>query len=345
MEMRWNAVISFARLLRVREWLDSKVTLHLFSALFLIWSGNDADRLEQFVNVHFYILFAAVYLGVNYLINDLADYDVDLAAGKKKEIQKIHKRTAVLLMLVCMLVGIGPVLWRERSIGILVAVAVIYFFGFSYSVRPFRFKERGFMGAVISSFAQRCVPLLVVLSFVRADVPAAVIIILLNFFVGMRYILLHQLVDLRNDRMTGTSTFSTKHPKLAKGLMYWNLAIEGVLIAGMLFYMLGKGGPNIAAAFLALSVLYGILLLVYIKAVRYMLGENIFETFSFVPFEDYYSIILPLALCICLGIGNLFWLADIPLILLLQFRMICVRIGFLRQYFKAIRSNKVGGVM
>ena len=79
-----------------------------------------------------------------------------------------------------------------------------------------------------------------------------------------------------------------------------------------------------------------LLLLLSVRAVRYMLKENVFETFSFVHFEDYYNILLPLWFYACMLTRSAFFLVFLVLLVFMQRKMIKVRGEFLLLYIRKV---------
>lgn len=325
------------QLLRTEEWLDSKISYYLFAMLLLLY--EDGLRFEHFVFVQLCLLFFVCYIAASYLVNDISDIKTDIKSGKKKRIVTLPRAYAFGLLAAVCAVGILPLLCYERSVQSAVLTAVIYFCGFSYSLKPLRLKERGIFGTIWCSAAQKCVPILLVLlrcPFSWRMVP----VLLLSFFIGMRYILIHQLSDIQNDKKANVSTFSLHHPSAARTLLYCNVAAElcmlGLIAAG---FMLTEG----FAAGLSLLILLPVcvlLMLFNVRAVRYMLGEHAFETFSFVPLEECYSLLLPLWCC-CLGaFHHPVWLLDAAFVLLIQFRITGIRVQFYAQYIRALARQR-----
>ena len=289
----------YAELLRAGEWIDSKLTYYVISSALLILGSklglDNKDILYMTANA----LFFASYLGCSYMINDIADRIVDIQAGKKKLITKYSFPHLTLIFSVTLVFGIVAISLAEYSLGkfsfsLLGILILIYYLGFSYSIKPFRFKERGLGGTVFCSFAQRTLPLFLTIMVYDVDYILAVIVLLQSFFIGMRYILIHQLIDRVNDIKTGVRTFSAEHPAFSRRLIYGNILSEILLILLLNFYIFHIDQSTATTCLIVINAFYFVLLILYMRAVKFMLNENVFETFSFVPFEDYYSIIFPL---------------------------------------------------
>lgn len=326
------------KLLRVKEWISSKISFCLFSIMFILLCADDLSDRSSVSFVLICMLFYFCFIGASYLVNDISDIDIDRRSGKKKVITEMNKGLVILILIAVMAAGTVPFVLYERTAAGAALAAVIYFFGFSYSLKPLRLKERGLTGTVFCSAAQRCIPVLVVLLRYSPGLPL-VMILLLNFFIGMRYILIHQLIDRKNDEAAGVSTFSRSHTETARKLLYVNVAAELVTISGICAYLFISGKLLTGTALSISLTVYLIITAVFVRAVRYMLNENIFETFSFVPFEDYYSFFLPLGICIAAGIPQPLWFIGAAAVCVMQFRMMKERTGFITAYFRTISGS------
>ncbi|MBR2738340.1 MAG: UbiA family prenyltransferase [Lachnospiraceae bacterium] len=328
-------------LTRAGEWADSKLSYFLVSVGLLVFSARasfePADILFLLANG----VFFASFLGCSYMINDIADREVDLRAGKEKPVTKYSPRVLAALFSVIMALGIACIAAAELVLGVfavwhLAVILAVYYLGFSYSVKPLRFKEKGLFGAVFCSCAQRIFPLAVTCLCFSPDRVLLAVVVLQNFFVGMRYILVHQLIDRTNDIRTGVRTFSTDHPDHSRAFVYANVIAEIALIIIQCVYVI-RHFPSFAGYSLSvIAAAYMLLLVLYVRAVRYMLKEHVFETFSFVPFEDYYNILLPLWFYACMLTRSAFFLVFLFLLVFMQRKMIKVRGEFLLLYIRKV---------
>lgn len=329
------------KLFRANEWLDSKLSFYLFSLMFILFSNEGLSDRNNMLFVHICLFFYLFFIGASYLVNDISDYEIDRKIGKKKVITEMKFSSVILLLCIASAVGIIPlILYSCNLLGVIIS-AVIYICGFSYSLKPLRLKERGLFGTVFCSIAQKCIPVLLIILVLRADI-SLVLMLLMNFFIGMRYILIHQLIDKSNDEASDVSTFSRSHTKAAKVLLYMNVGAEILIMVCMIVYLVSIGKNSFGILLTAALIIYLLLTAVFIKAVDYMLNEKIFETFSFVPFEDMYSFIFPLLICISAGISEPLWFIDAAAICIIQFRMVKVRLSFILEYFKVIFKTKKG---
>lgn len=113
-------------------------------------------------------LFVFLFLAFGYLINDYCDRESDKKAGKDKVIFNLSERTIRISFILVIAGAILPVwIYSGFSLAVIGAEAVTFVMGASYSMPLFRFKEKGVWGLIVSSFAQRCMPLLVICQMVQ----------------------------------------------------------------------------------------------------------------------------------------------------------------------------------
>jgi hypothetical protein len=222
--------------LRIDEWISSKVTMMLGMTAYFICvdkvSIHDASR----ILVRFF-LFASAFLAVSYVSNDFSDIEADKKAGKEKIIAKLPKPiiwlSLVLLTVICVL----PVmLYVKNKMAAAVVLALTLFFGIAYSMPGIRFKEKGILGLVECSFAQRCMPMAVLWLFFDADAGNILLWVLwfaLSFINGLRYILIHQYIDSDNDRLSDVHTFVSDKRFSIKTSIICFLVLEVICCIGL----------------------------------------------------------------------------------------------------------------
>lgn len=193
-----------ARLLRLRDVWDK--ILHLAGCAALSWvhsgrTGASASALGLYVAG-----VAALIIG-GYAVNDAADHDQDLRAGKnagKAAVPKAHSLAAAVAFL-----SLGTVLVLAVANGTAARALAIgtVLLGVAYSVPPIRLKERGIWGVLAGAAAQRPALFLVWAATLGARAALAVVLSLWLFFIGAVGILGHQLLDRRRDRTGSVRTF------------------------------------------------------------------------------------------------------------------------------------------
>ncbi|MEE1086812.1 MAG: UbiA family prenyltransferase [Schaedlerella sp.] len=285
---------------RVREWYDSKIPMMLSVFMYFYFLDPKQYGVEQFLYRFFsYFLYLAAFLAFSYLINDYSDMDIDRKAGKKKVILHVPKWMVVASMTGLILVGNLPllVLVDWNTICILLSI-VIYFLGAAYSVKGLRFKEKGAIGLVECSIAQKCVPVLLVPFLVEVETVLFVIWMVLLFVDGMRYIIIHQVIDLENDLKTGVKTYISSGKSLYKNAMFAEIFLELVLIC-LLFSKIVLEHWILwlfIICYLVNEAIIGTVICVYLK-------KKWLFTYEAVPMEDLFNVYMPILLLVGIAVS------------------------------------------
>ncbi|MEZ4931481.1 MAG: UbiA family prenyltransferase [Saprospiraceae bacterium] len=156
--------------------------------------------------------------GFGYFINDLTDIEKDYLIGKENAVAALSNTKRFFLFLFLLSMAIAP--WFYFPINWLNASLLFleFLFFILYSFPPFRLKERGFAGVVTDALYAHANPtLLAAITFllmvnkVSFDIRNLLIaLIVWQFILGIRNIMLHQLKDFENDQQSGTQTFVRK---------------------------------------------------------------------------------------------------------------------------------------
>lgn len=213
---RWT----WLRLFRIREWYDTKLPLITSVGLLAAWAPPPTlGWIEALVRS---VFFGGMLLAFGYLVNDLADARDDLAVGKRRDIHRLPRWSGWLLcvgLVLGMFGALGPRVMSWPTMG-WTALSLLTAAG--YSLPPTRLKERGWLGLLSASAAQRSLPALAIAAAVgRIDASIALLSVMFVLF-GLRYILVHQVLDAANDRVTSTRTFvlNPKYDTTTQGLTW-----------------------------------------------------------------------------------------------------------------------------
>lgn len=286
-------------LVRWKEWYSSKIPF-LFVAFFSLSHIESTPAEIGIPKLIFSLLFYCSYLAFGYLINDYSDRNIDKAAGKKKIIQDFSDLTILFLLLFLSLFsGFMAFLCFNNLTFAIVFLSVAYFFGIYYSMFPIRFKERGILGAAIASFTQRVIPILLFSDMFRNHTIEFILLIMLFELIGIRWILVHQILDIENDRKFGVSTFTTEvgFCKANRLLRCFFFPLELVCLCIFLYMQI------VSIPFLwVVPCIYGLVVLA-----KWVLWKGhgkpyMLETFSRQPLEDFYYILWPLGLALLLAV-------------------------------------------
>ena len=154
--------------------------------------------------------------GIAYLLNDLADRDADAKAGKPNF--ALNRRPSMLLALALLFSALALVPWfvvlplRLMTAGLLAFELALFL---AYSLPPVRLKDRGGLGVIADALYAHANPaLLAAFTFALiggvvddALIPFIPVLGLWQLVLGLRNILLHQLLDLEHDEAAGTLTW------------------------------------------------------------------------------------------------------------------------------------------
>jgi 4-hydroxybenzoate polyprenyltransferase len=156
--------------------------------------------------------------GFGYLSNDLGDRKADQKAGKSNLLAQIPMVQIIALLLGFVVLALVPwVVFFPLDLLAACLLAAEFLLFILYVLPPFRLKERGLLGVVADALYAHAIPaILAAITFgaLAGREPAALFLFLLGlglwqFCLGMRNILLHQLKDVGNDRISGIRTFVT----------------------------------------------------------------------------------------------------------------------------------------
>ncbi len=308
---RRDRINRFCRMLRVEEWLFSKIPF-MFAPLFTYIHTYGLYRGNYGLGLCLkYFIFIVTFYGFGYAINDFSDKEIDRKAGKENVMGEISP-AAGLFVLALLVMGCLPFLAMHWNGKTALLFALVYFWGAAYSVRPFRFKERGALGLLVSSLAQRALPLLPLLGADARMWRAVLLWGAVGFLTGLRYILIHQYEDMENDRQTGTRTFVNARSGGIAGIIGVCFGLELLLaLAAGVFWRLPGYWIGFAVC-LALS-------LPAFHTVQHIYQKSYFASFICVPLEDLYNFYLPLAWLLAFAKAEPLWLLPAALLLLAGF--------------------------
>ena len=259
--------------LRVNDWYDSKVPFLLCYLLCSYFLCPKIDTVSFVLIFSVSFLFVFLFLAFGYLVNDYCDRESDKKVGKDKVIFTMSER-AIRISFVLVIVGAAFPIWIYSGFSwFMLGTEILTFLsGMSYSMEPFRFKEKGVWGLLISSSAQRCMPLLVICQTMPINKGLLILFLILSFIIGLRYIFIHQVLDLENDRKSGVKTFVDKYYGIASIGVYLCFLLEIAGTIGLFFILQQK-------MLWYMIPLCTLLELLQCRAVRECMRQSVFLTF------------------------------------------------------------------
>ncbi|MCH5161958.1 MAG: UbiA family prenyltransferase [Clostridiales bacterium] len=340
-------MVKVIKYLRLDEWISSKVAMLLGALAYFICLGNPGIT-AALMQLGIYFVFLFALSAVCYILNDLFDIEVDKKAGKKKVIAKIPKWAVWLTVIIIAAGGNVPIfLYVQNKILCAVIVFVNYAFGVSYSLPGLRFKERGIPGLIECSLAQRCVPLSVFFLFRTFGALDWVLWsgwFVLSFMNGLRYILIHQYIDRRSDKMSGVHTFVSDRQIGIRKAIVALFALECVFAAGLLVPVAMRY-PVIISVGVAVWL---ILEFCTYQVLNVFAKKDWMVTFDSVPLEALLNVIMPVMFGICMMTMSAWAITFSAFILLCCLRTLWVKLKLVGIYVKSkvntVRERRKGVV-
>lgn len=327
--------------IRAPEWSHSKIPVLLAVPLYYFALYPQTLTFGyQLKMLAVYFAFASLYGAFGYAINDFSDIEADKAAGKEKLIFAMAPGQALLAIIGLAVLGLIPFLLMGLNWTLVTILLVAYLLAASYSLKPLRLKERGGLGLLTAALTQRCMPLLVLLPLLDIPVGLLFLWVALGMLTGLRYILVHQILDSQSDLKTGIRTFALENGDLAVLLVYLVLAIElMVLVRILLPLLLGRSWILLVLAIYLLKTAA-----VWLALNRYV-GQSFILSFHHAPLEDFYNIYLVLILLMVLVAADPRWLWILLATLLYLVPAILDKLGLPLLYLKAklgkVRRSKL----
>jgi 4-hydroxybenzoate polyprenyltransferase len=295
---------------RQREWLFGSL-LPLFGTFFLAALRNPSPLKPGIVAGWCAIVLFATACG--YMLNNLADLEVDRQAGKPSP---LGHWTYGARLLVAILFESASLLLTAllADVWTLAAVAFFHLVAWLYSFPP-RFKEHRLLGPAAAA-TQFWAPSAVILIAWRTAFPAAICWIALLCVYGLRITIIHQVLDRENDMATGvTTTVATTSTSTVRSLLRMFCSAEIFLCFALVWLLLSEPLIKFTLPLLALPVA-NILW-------RRLHGEQVrLDTYKYVPLSELYETVFPLMFGITLFAQNrikVIWaLASLVMLLLMR---------------------------
>lgn len=197
--------------------------LFIFFYIAILEQRLSIDFIAQIILFLIFSLFSTTY---GYLINDYADLELDKLHQKNNTFLTDTKKKAVyviLLIFFLMTVFLTPFITKPYFFSIWLLWLFLSTF---YSVKPIRFKEKGKLGLAIVIFAQRFLPVLLLLSaFNFFILPDSLLILIYVLIRGATSDMNHQLEDYDNDLDTRTFTSAIEVGKFRFQILF-NIMVE-----------------------------------------------------------------------------------------------------------------------
>lgn len=209
--MRWPQ--RWLDLIRFWEWYDTKLPLLVMVAYYALLLRQENKIIEPLTRT---VVYGATLLAFGYLVNDLCDQAGDLRVGKHRVIHSLPQWLGwgiCGLSLGLSVIALLPYLHQFRT---LLLFIISFIIAAGYSMPPMRFKEHGQWGLVAASAGQRVLPGLTIASALGALTWGTAWLNFAFLLMGLRYIVVHQALDIDNDRKAGVRTFMLEDGRLVR---------------------------------------------------------------------------------------------------------------------------------
>lgn len=210
------------------------------AGLFYIALNGRLFSLAFIGQVGLFVLFSSLMTGYGYLVNDLADCELDRRHGKANTFQDVSYGRAATIVLVVLAVGslFGlPFLGRPWFVPLWLLWILA---ATSYSLLPLRLKERGLAGLMATIAAQQTLPAaLLFAAFGRPVSWGALAFVLFATARGISSDVGHQMRDWSHDAETDTGTFAVRYGHRTVQTVYAvSLEVERLALSGIVLLLL-----------------------------------------------------------------------------------------------------------
>lgn len=197
----------FLKLVRYKEWFDSKWDIYLYVFL-LYWIRHpETDSMVCLKEIVSVMSFSFFLLAFGYAFNEYSDAKEDLMAGKVNYVAQLDTPKQRFLVGSLLALGCAIPICLFPSWGMALIISLSFLMAFLYSYRRFGIKQCGIWGLMMSSLAQRVCPLFIIFYLFDDWSATTVLVALLSFIIGVRWILIHQAEDQDNDKLSHTKSF------------------------------------------------------------------------------------------------------------------------------------------
>ncbi len=281
---------------RAGELAQSKLPL-VFACGYYAIHMKQGDSLQSILTLGWIVWILCLNASFGYAINSYSDKKVDRLAGKKNTLSDLSSASALFVVsLFPALALVALFTPRPAEDVVILTTSISFLLAWSYSVPPIRLKERGAFGLIAAACAQRVLPAVIVFRAFGIWNEVSVCLCVLGFLIGVRYMVVHQILDLSSDRCSGVNTIATtRGGKFMQDLLVrWLIPAEAItLLVSMILA---------ARTFPGVLVMFGVYLLY--TAVQWFTStkdrEKRFSPKSYWFFSDFYNVVLPTFLSVTL---------------------------------------------
>lgn len=291
---------SILKLIRWDEWYDSKIALFFFAYYYLSLVHNRV-QLQDMLLLFPFGIFSISLASFGFMLNDYSDKFIDKISGKVNVMSRLSNCQQIPVLAIALFVGLIAFIPFYQYKFAVIFIFLSYLSSVLYSAYPFRLKEKGTQGIICVSLAQWVLPALIVFGIFEHFGVDTLIFAIFSFLIGLRWILVHQLIDRDKDIQASIKTFAiNRGPTKIYSIMRFLFAMELISMIGLVGIM----AYSISFKVLTPIVVYFVFELYLFSFWKKLSFRRILGSYDFAPLADLYFFWLPLWFSILLGCLN-----------------------------------------
>jgi 4-hydroxybenzoate polyprenyltransferase len=261
------------KVVRLRAWLVGIIALPIQVCYFSIfYLGLKTGRVFPAPQLLLVVFSLWLYLGYIVLINDLADRKTDASVGKGTP-GRGHGLSPRLITVILALIVLAnaAAVFSLHGGAIFDALWVVAFaLGTSYSISPFKLKQRGALGLVVDAIMEKPIPILIIFSFFGYYGPEVAIFPVIGEMLDS--VFKHQARDHDIDVKVGARTFAVILGKpFSEKVVDKFIQPVNVLTVVLAFVTVIVQLPQVRQAeALVLAVVLGVFVLVWLRVGKFV---------------------------------------------------------------------------
>ena len=315
----------FLKIIRWYDWYDSKLPLFFLAYYYLLIIYNKADLQSLILFLPLWIFFVSL-ASFGYMLNNYFDETADRIAGKENLMIYLSNWQQLFILVTVLFISIISFTPFYKHRIAIIFLLLSYLSSILYSAPPLRLKEKGMWGVACVSLGQRVFPILIVFAIFEHFKFDTFIFIILSFLVGVRWILVHQILDYDKDIQANVETFVVNRTPIGiYNLMLFFFALE--IISAIALMKIIYTATSFMLFLLIIYFIYQLYLYPFWKKLSF---KRMLTSYDFAPLADLYYFWLPLLLSIILSSLNSWFFIIVGLEILWKTRYIKFDYGLIK---------------
>jgi 4-hydroxybenzoate polyprenyltransferase len=193
-----------------------------------------------------FFIFSVLMTGYGYLMNDLADIDLDRRHGKPNAFTNMKRSYAISILVAVLICGAVFSVPFLKNVWFTVFWAIWIMTATAYSLPPLRFKEHGALGLATTVLAQQALPLVLLFAAFGSHWSYGVLVFVSYASArGLSSDIGHQVRDWTWDSQTDTRTFAVEVGFERAKTIYWICLEFERLVLGVVLAVLWLEFPQL----------------------------------------------------------------------------------------------------